>query len=130
MKLANSRRANEDGTALDDEISGLDVAEQTGGGSKEHGAGGLKIGGQFAGDFRPADGKQILPAEMIARRNNQTARDEGALDARRRMDFERALGHELAEETPFNDGLACQRIGIEEVTFFLQHQPAIGPEIL
>ena len=63
-------------------------------------------------------------------RYDQSPRGKGALEAGSRMDFQAALGHELADEAAFEHDFADVRVGVQQISLFFDHQPAMGPKIL
>jgi len=110
-------------------VAGLDVAEQAGGGFELDRACGLHIGHQFATDLGAADAQDFRPAKVLAGGNNKAASREAAFDMGGGMDFKCATRHELADEAAFDDGVAHECIGVEEITLFLDDQAAMRPEI-
>lgn len=89
----------------------------------------MNIRSEFAGDFRPADAQKLGPLETVAGRNDEAARIEAAFDRGRRVNLQRAMGDDLANETPFDDRLADQRIGIEDVAFFFDNQASVSAKV-
>ena len=70
------------------------------------------------------------PTKMLAGRNHQPPGGEAALDVRGGMNLQRARGDEFADEPAFDDRLAHQRVRVEDVALFLDHQSAMRPEVL
>jgi hypothetical protein len=66
---------------------------------------------------------------MVSGRDDQPAGGEGAFDPRRRVNLERALGDQFADDPALDYRLGDERIGIHEVTFLFNDQPAVGAEI-
>src|SRR5205809_880042 len=46
------------------------------------------------------------------------------------MNFQSPFGRQFADETAFDNRFSDHRIGVQQITSFLDHQPAMGPEIL
>src|SRR5881409_2372797 len=66
---------------------------------------------------------------MIFRRNNQPARPETSFDVRGRINRQGSFGGQFAQELPFDDGVAHDDLGVEDVTFRFDDELAFGFEI-
>ena len=45
------------------------------------------------------------------------------------MNLERSLGDELADQTPFNHRIGDARIGVQQITLFLNDEVAEGAKV-
>ncbi len=126
---SNFRPADEDGATLDDQVPGLHITEKSAGGFELNDACGSQVGDQFASDFSAPDAQDFGPTKVLPSRNNKLAGRETAFDVGGGMDFERAPGHELADEAALDDGVAHDRIGVEEIAFLLEKKTAVRAEI-
>src|ERR1035438_9357754 len=107
-RTSDPRGPDEYGPIFDYEVAGLHLAKEPGGGFDPHGARGVHLRHQFPADVGGATVHRFGPTEMMARRKHQPRRREAALDVGRRINLQRALSHELADEPPFDDGAAHQ----------------------
>ena len=67
---------------------------------------------------------------MVAGRNNKAGGRETAFDMGGGVDFERATGHEIADEAALDDRVAHHGFGVQDKALFLDDQAAMRAEIL
>src|SRR4029453_13449809 len=84
---------------------------------------------QLAGNAGAADPEAGFPSKVISFGGPPPGRSKASLDLRRREDSERPFSHEFAEKSATDDGLAHDRLGVENIPFGLNGETPLGPEV-
>src|SRR4030095_12790173 len=87
------------------------------------------MSGQFARDFGGADFDLFSPSEMVGRRDDQTGRVESAFDLSGRINRQRTFGDQLSEKTSFDNGVANDGFGVENIAFGFYDEGAFGLKV-
>jgi len=127
---ADFHGADQHGPFFDHKTSCLDIAKKAGGGSEDNRLAGMKIGYELAADFRRHKRQGVRPTKTVADGNDELRRLESAFDFGGVVDFKRALGGKLPQQSALENDFSADGIGVEKKTALFDDKSALGLEIL